>query len=285
ICFDLSIFEMFVPLGCGGKVIVAENALALPSLPAAHEVVLINTVPSAIRELVRLRGVPGSVRVVNLAAEPLPTSLVDQIYSGTSASKVYDLYGPTETTTYSTFTLRIAGEPATIGRPLANEQVYVLDPDRNLQPVGVPGELYIGGDGVARGYLNRPDLTAERFLPNPFKPASRLYRTGDLARWKPDGNLEFLGRIDHQVKVRVFRIELGEIESGLKRNPEVDDAVVVVREDQPGDKRLVGYVVGKPDRELSLDALRRSLRERLPEYMLPSAFVFLKALPQTPNGK
>src|SRR6185369_336723 len=200
---------------------LAENALALPTLPAADEVVLVNTVPSAIRELVRLKGVPRSVRVINLAGEPLPTPLVDQIYGGTSVEKVYDLYGPTETTTYSTFTLRKAGEPATIGRPLANEQVYLLDPSGNQQPVGVPGELYIGGDGVAREYLNRPELTAERFVPDPFRAGSRLYRTGDLARWRPDGNIEFLGRIDHQVKVRGFRIELGEIETALKKHPAV----------------------------------------------------------------
>jgi amino acid adenylation domain-containing protein/FkbH-like protein len=291
ICFDLSVFEMFVPLSWGGAAILAENALTLPGLPAAREVTLVNTVPSAIRELVRIKGLPSSVRVINLAGEPLITPLVDQIYEQTSVKKVYDLYGPTETTTYSTFTLRKAGEPATIGRPLANEQVYLLD--RNLQPVpiGVPGEIYIGGDGVARGYLNRPELTLEKFIANPLagqnsdiKPG-RLYKTGDLARWGVDGNLEFLGRTDHQVKIRGFRIELGEIESVLCKHSKLQDAVVVVREDRPGDKRLAAYVVRKPSAEVNADEIRGFAREALPEYMVPPSFVILEALPLTPNGK
>jgi amino acid adenylation domain-containing protein/FkbH-like protein len=292
ICFDLSVFEMFVPLSWGGTVILAENALALPSLPARAEVTLVNSVPSAIRELLRIRGVPPTVRVVNLAGEPLITPLVNQIYGETNVQKVYDLYGPSETTTYSTFTLRKAEEPATIGRPLANEQIYLLDKNRRPVPIGVPGEIYIGGDGVAREYLNRPDLTAEKFIPIPpaigqaCRPAEgRLYKTGDLARWRADGNLEFLGRIDHQVKIRGFRIELGEIETVLRRHPGLRESVVIVREDRPGDKRLAAYVVCKPENRLDADALRRFIREALPEYMVPSAFVFLDALPLTPNGK
>jgi amino acid adenylation domain-containing protein/FkbH-like protein len=292
ICFDLSVFEMFVPLSWGGTVILAENALALPGLCAAQEVTLVNTVPSAIRELLRIKGVPPGVRVINLAGEPLITPLVDQIYSQTSAQKVYDLYGPSETTTYSTFTLRKPDEPATIGRPLANEQVYLLDKSLQPVPIGVPGEIYIGGDGVARGYLNRPELTAEKFVPNPLAAAQnvniqpgRLYKTGDLARWRADGNLEFLGRIDHQVKIRGFRIELGEIESVLRKHDGLQDSVVVVREDQPGDKRLAAYVVRKPYVEIDADELRRFAREALPEYMVPAAFVFVEALPLTPNGK
>jgi len=161
ICFDLSVFEMFVPLCCGGTVILAENALALPDLPTRDEVTLINTVPSAIRELVRIKGIPASVRVINLAGEPLDTPLVDMIYAGTTAEKVYDLYGPSETTTYSTFALRKQGEPATIGRAIAGEVVRLLDAEGLMVPVGVAGEIYIGGAGVGRGYLNRPELTAE----------------------------------------------------------------------------------------------------------------------------
>src|SRR5262249_19732037 len=156
-------------------------------------------------------GVPSSVITVNLAGEPLATTLVDEIYKAARVQRVYDLYGPTETTTYSTFTLRRAGEPPTIGRPLNNEQVYLLDKKLKPVPIDIPGELFSGGSGVARCYLNRPELTAERFVAHPFCPGERLYRTGDLARWRRDGVLEYLGRIDHQVKIRGFRIELGEV--------------------------------------------------------------------------
>ncbi len=286
ICFDLSVFEIFVPLAYGGKVILADNALALPSLPAANEVRLINTVPSAMLELLRVGAVPKSVRVVNLAGEPLATPLVNQIYSETSVQKVHDLYGPTETTTYSTFTLRRTNEPATIGRPLANEQVYILDSQMQLAPVGVPGDLYIGGAGVARGYMNRDDLTAERFMPNPFSRAGgeRLYRTGDRGRYRTDGNIEFLGRRDDQVKIRGFRIELGEIEARLAAHPMVKASAVLAREDEPGQKRLVGYVVLKEAGPTSAE-LRNHVKERLPEYMVPSSIVLLDRLPLTANGK
>jgi amino acid adenylation domain-containing protein/FkbH-like protein len=285
ICFDLSVFELFVPLACGGKVILADNALALPELPAANEVTLINTVPSAIRELLRIKGVPASVQVVNLAGEPLGTPLVEQIYRETAVKKVYDLYGPTETTTYSTFTLRQAGEPPTIGRPLANEQIYILDKQMHPAPVGIPGDLYIGGAGLARGYLNRPEMTAERFLANPFQEETRIYKTGDIARWRDDGNLVFMGRSDHQVKIRGFRIELGEIESSLKSHPAVADTIVIAREDRPGEKRLVAYVVVRQEKSVASDELRRTIKEKLPEFMTPSSFVFLPKLPLTPNGK
>jgi amino acid adenylation domain-containing protein/FkbH-like protein len=285
ICFDLSVFELFVPLSWGGKIILADNALALPGLPAANEVTLINTVPSAIRELLRINGVPPSVRVINLAGEPLATALVDQIYRETPVHKVYDLYGPTETTTYSTFTLRHPGESPTIGRPLSNEQVYILDEQLQPVPIGTPGDLYIGGIGLARGYLNRPELTAERFLPNPFRAGTRLYKTGDIARWREDGNLVYLGRSDHQVKIRGFRIELAEIESALKSYSGVTDAVVIAREDRPGEKRLVAYIVASAGGEVAAEELRRAVREKLPDYMTPVSFVFLPKLPLTPNGK
>jgi len=285
ICFDLSVFEMFVPLSCGGKIILADNALALPGLPAASEVTLINTVPSAIRELLRIDGVPSSVRVVNLAGEPLATALVDQIYGETSVRKVYDLYGPTETTTYSTFTLRQQGEPPSIGRPLANEQVYILDKQLRPVPIGISGDLYIGGIGLARGYLNRSELTSERFLPHPFRPGERLYKTGDIARWREDGNVVYMGRSDHQVKIRGFRIELGEIEAVLKGHAGVIDAVVIAREDRPGEKRLAAYVVPSPEGNLAAAELRGAIREKLPDYMSPASFIFLPKLPLTPNGK
>ncbi|HTL18654.1 MAG TPA: amino acid adenylation domain-containing protein, partial [Patescibacteria group bacterium] len=285
ICFDLSVYELFVPLSWGGKVILVENALALGSLKTPGEVTLINTVPSAMRELLRLRAVPESVQVINLAGEPLSTELVDQIYRESSVNKVFDLYGPTETTTYSTGGVRKPAQPASIGRPLSNEQVYLLDSLLRPVPIGIPGELFIGGNGVARGYLNRPELTAEKFLVNPFKPAERLYRTGDLARWRTDGTLEYLGRIDHQVKIRGFRIELGEIETVLKTHAAIASTVVVAREDEPGDKRLVAYLVAQPGSALTTESLKAKIRSELPDYMMPSDFVFLDTMPLTPNGK
>ncbi|MDB9510452.1 amino acid adenylation domain-containing protein [Kamptonema animale CS-326] len=304
ICFDLSVFELFVPLSWGGKVILAENALHLPTLSAAHDVTLINTVPSAIAQLVRMEGIPSSVRTVNLAGEPLPNKLVQQVYEHNTVQQVFNLYGPSEDTTYSTYTLVKKGgnEPPSIGRPIANTQVYILDAQKQLVPIGVPGELYIGGAGLARGYLNRPELTSDRFIPNPFnnKSGSRLYKTGDLARYSPDGNIEFLGRIDQQVKIRGFRIELGEIEAVLQKHPAVHSNLVLVREDHPGEKRLVAYIIlqeggGKREKiesestcfEISslTSNFRSYLKQKLPEYMLPAAFVILDKLPLTPNGK
>jgi SAM-dependent methyltransferase len=177
--------------------------------------------------------------------EPLPRKLASQLMAGGAA--VWNMYGPTETTIWSTIARVPPGDATvTIGRPIANTQVYVLDSQQQLAPIGVPGELYIGGDGVARGYLNRPELTAEKFVENPFAPADRLYRTGDVARFRSDGQLECLGRNDHQIKLRGFRIELGEIEAVLSQHPEVRDAVVTAREDVPGSRRLVAYVVNDP---------------------------------------
>jgi amino acid adenylation domain-containing protein len=268
ICFDLSIFELFVPLCSGGAVILAENALELPDLSAAGSVTLVNTVPSAIAELVRIGGVPRSVRTVNLAGEPLHKSLAQRLYEQPTITRVFNLYGPTEDTTYSTVALipREGDEPPSIGRPLGNTQVYLLDADLQPVPPGIAGELYLGGAGLARCYLNRPDLTAERFVPNPFattnderrttnderdsapfvlRPASsiRLYATGDLARYRRDGAIEFLGRRDQQVKLRGYRIELGEIEAALDRHPAVQESVVVVQESTGGDRFLAAYVV------------------------------------------
>jgi amino acid adenylation domain-containing protein len=287
VCFDLSVFEMFVPLSMGGKVILAPNALALRQLAASGEITLINTVPSAISELVHMNGVPASVQVVNLAGEPLPTILAREIYEKTGVRKVYNLYGPTEDTTYSTFTLVKKDAEVTIGRPITNTQAYILDANRNPAPVGVPGELHLAGQGLARGYFGRAELTAERFLPNPFStdPRARMYCTGDLARFLPDGNIQYLGRIDNQVKIRGFRIELGEIESTLRKHPSVESAVVVVREDRPGDKCLTAYVVPSSEREVSSAELRSFVKGSLPEYMIPRAFVKLNVLPLTPNGK
>ncbi|HJR08153.1 MAG TPA: amino acid adenylation domain-containing protein [Pyrinomonadaceae bacterium] len=289
ICFDLSVFEIFAPLSRGGKIILAENALALPTLPAAGQVTLINTVPSAIAELVRMNGIPDSVRTVNLAGEALKLSLVQEVYKQPTIEHVFNLYGPSEDTTYSTFTLVERGQTTavTIGRPVANTQVHLLDANLQRVPRGVAGELCLGGAGLARGYLNRPELTAEKFIPDPFSTAAgaRLYRTGDLARYRPDGEIEYLGRVDHQVKLRGFRIELGEIEAALARYEGVREAVVVVREDAAGDKRLVAYLAAQPEHAPSVNQLRDYLKEKLPHYMIPSVYVVLAALPLTPNGK
>jgi len=286
ISFDLSVFEMFVPLSMGGTVIIAQNALELPELPAAADVTLINTVPSAIAALIRMEGVPPSVRVVNLAGEALLSRLAQQIYQETSVDKVYNLYGPTEDTTYSTYTLVPCGGEVTIGKPLFNTQTYILDQSRQVVPIGVPGELYLAGDGLARGYFGREDLTNERFVPNPFSdgPDARMYRTGDLSRFLANGEIEYLGRIDNQVKIRGFRIELEEIETVLSHQPSVESVVVIAREDIPGDKRLVAYVVPSGN-SISAAVLQDAIRVKLPEYMVPSAFVELKQLPLSPNGK
>jgi amino acid adenylation domain-containing protein len=287
ICFDLSVFEIFAPLTAGGSVILVENALALAHLDSAVAPTLVNTVPSVMAELLRLGELPTSIRTVNLAGEPLKASLVQQIYQETSARQVYDLFGPSETTTYSIYTHRTGDGVQTIGRPIANTQVFILDSYKNPTPIGVSGEIYIGGAGVARGYLNRPELTAEKFITHSFDggAAQRLYRTGDLARYLPDGNIEFIGRMDNQIKIRGFRIELGEIEAVLNQHPKVRDAVVLAREDCPGGKRLVAYVVGHDHEEMQSDALKQFLKTKLPDYMVPSAWVNLVSLPHMPNGK
>ncbi|WP_281274219.1 non-ribosomal peptide synthase/polyketide synthase [Brevibacillus gelatini] len=289
ICFDLSVYEIFVTLSCGGKVILADNALHLPNLPAANEVTLVNTVPSAAKELVRMNAIPSSVRVVNLAGEPLPNTLAQSLYALEHVEKVFNLYGPSEDTTYSTYVQVPKGaetEP-TIGRPLSNTQAYILDASLQPVPLGLPGELYLGGDGLARGYLNRPELTAERFVPNPFHPDphARMYRTGDLVRYLPDGQIEYLGRLDHQVKIRGYRIELGELEAVLRTHPAVKEAVVMAREDKLGEKRLVAYLTEADGKREESAVLTAWAKAKLPEFMVPSVFVWLEAMPLTPNGK
>lgn len=288
ICFDLSVFELFVPLSCGGCAILVENVLGLPDVAGVVPVTLVNSVPSAVTELLHNHTLPSSVQTINLAGEALPRTLVQQLYRQQTLQRVYNLYGPSEDTTYSTYTLVESGEgEPTIGRPIAHTQAYILDARLQPVPVGITGELYLGGEGLARGYLHRPELTAERFIRNPFsdEPEARMYKTGDLARYLPDGTIEFLGRIDHQVKIRGFRIEIGEIEEVLRQHLEVRETVVVAREDTPGDKRLVAYVATRSDQTAIVNTLRTYLQEKLPRYMVPSTFVVLDALPHTPNGK
>jgi amino acid adenylation domain-containing protein/non-ribosomal peptide synthase protein (TIGR01720 family) len=287
ICFDLSIFELFVPLHCGGTVLLVENVLHIASVPPTHEVTLVNTVPSAVGELLRLGLLPPTAATINLAGEPLAGKLVRQLYEQPQVRAVYNLYGPTEDTTYSTWGLMSrAEESPSIGRPIHNTRVYLLDGAGEPVPVGIAGELHLGGDGLARGYLGRPDQTAERFVPDPFSSESgaRLYRTGDLARYRPDGQIEFLGRADYQVKIRGYRIELGEIEAVLQAHAGVRDCAVLAREDAPGDIRLVAYVAPAAG-ALSAAELRAYLKSKLLEHMVPAVFVLLPELPLTPNGK
>jgi amino acid adenylation domain-containing protein len=287
ICFDLSVFELFVPLASGGAVILCENALQLGRLEAADEVTLINTVPSVMAELLRSNTVPRSVRAVNLAGEALSRELAERIHEDCPGVRLTNLYAPSETTTYSTVSGVLPSESGdvSIGRPIANTRVLVLDASLRPVPVGVTGEICIGGAGVARGYLGRPDLTAERFVPDPCtgRRGERLYRTGDLGRFRPDGSLEFLGRGDQQVKVRGFRIELGEIEAALQQHPGVHEGAVAVDGDTPQDRQLVAYFAGDPG--VSTLDLRRHLRERLPRAMIPAHVLRLDALPRNDRGK
>ncbi|HEV8580122.1 MAG TPA: amino acid adenylation domain-containing protein [Thermoanaerobaculia bacterium] len=288
ICFDISIMEIFVTLAWGGRILLAENALALPTLPARHELTMINAVPSAMAELVRSGRLPDSVRTVNVGGEAVKGLLARRIYEQSRAGRVVNVYGPSEDTTYSTTSEipRDVENPA-VGRPVLGSRIYVLDAALRPVPIGVPGAVYLAGEGLARGYLRRPDLTAERFIPDPHgAPGARLYRVGDLARWRPDGEVDYLGRIDHQVKVRGFRIELGEVEAALARHPGVREGAVLALPEPGGTgNRLAAFVVpagGHPP--LAAD-LRAALQEVLPEYMVPTSYSFLPDLPLTPNGK
>jgi len=289
ICFDLSVFEIFVPLSWGGKVILVQDALHLAECPAAAEVTLINSVPSVITEVLQAHGLPESVRTVSLAGEALPKRLVRELYQQPALDRVVNLYGPSEDTTYSTGAtmLRDSESRVLIGHPLDNRQSYVLDEKLRPVPVGATGELHLSGAGLARGYLGEPKLTAEKFIPNPFSSMSgaRLYKTGDIARYLPDGQVDYLGRRDNQIKLRGFRIELGEIEEALCKHDKVRAAAVVARDNTAGEKQLVAYVVDAEGAESSASELRNYLRERLPEHMVPSAVVKLESLPLTSNGK
>jgi amino acid adenylation domain-containing protein len=233
-----------------------------------------------------------SLREIIAAGEQLQTTQpIADLFARLPNCRLYNQYGPTESHVVTSFAL--GGDPADwpqlppIGRPIANSKIYILDHCLQPVPIGVIGELYIGGDSLARGYLNHPDLSREKFILNPFikKPAARLYRTGDLARYLADGNIQFVGRIDDQVKVRGFRVEPGEIEIILCRHPKVLECVVSAREDALGSKWLVAYIVAGTAHDLSSGELRDFLKEKLPEYMIPNIFVFLKSLPLTPNGK
>ncbi|WP_420127101.1 non-ribosomal peptide synthase/polyketide synthase [Longimicrobium sp.] len=293
--FDFSVWEIWGALLYGGRVVVvpfevSRDPEAFHALVQREGVTVLSQTPSAFRQFIRVDGERGgelALRNVIFGGEALePASLREWVERrGAETPRLVNMYGITETTVHVTYRLLsredvFGGSGSPIGRAIPDLRLYVLDPSRRPVPVGVPGELYVGGAGVARGYLNRPELTAQRFIDNPFGEG-RLYRTGDRVRWLADGTLEYLGRLDEQVKIRGFRIELGEIEAALRQAPDVRDCTVIVREDEPGDRRLVAYVVGEAEAE----ALRDLLRQSLPEYMVPAAFVALDALPLTANGK
>ena len=286
--FDVHVFELFATLCSGGTVLLVEDALAFGTLDRRGEMTLLNAVPSAVEELISSEPLPPQIKTVNLPGEPLSRKLVDRIFDASSAERIVNLYGPTEDTTYSTAAFLRRGEtgPPSIGRPIASSWIYLLDRDLEQVPPGVPGEVYIGGAGLARGYFGHPGMTAERFLPDFLapQPGARMYKTGDLARYRVDGSLDFMGRLDYQVKIRGFRVELGEIEHGLLAHPAVRHAVVTAPEGARG-RRIVAYVVGEEDAVPDVAALRAHLAARLPDYMVPSAFVVLDDLPLNPNGK
>ena len=289
--FDISILELFGPLAAGATVVLADRAttadgFALGRLLEQERITVMQATPATWRMLLQTGWHGDQQLKVLCGGEALDLGLARQLV--TAGNSLWNMYGPTETTIWSTCE-RISKDSnlITVGRPIANTACYILDERQQPVPAGVAGELYIGGDGVARGYLNRETLTHEKFVVDPFapRPGARMYRTGDLARHLPDGRLVVLGRTDFQVKLRGFRIELGEIESNLRAQASVDKAVVIVREDNPGDQRLVAYVTAAGSATIDTDALRKALRTKLPEHMIPAAFVVLDEIPLTPNGK
>jgi amino acid adenylation domain-containing protein len=290
VAFDISVLELLWTLTRGFKIVAHgdDGTDSIADEIARHGVTHLQMTPSLARMLTldaRTFSALGSLKQILLGGEAVPASLIHrlrQIFSG----EIYNMYGPTETTIWST-TYRVdkPGNTVPIGRPIVNTQTYLLDAELKPVHAGEDGELFIGGDGVARGYWKRPELTTEKFLEVPLVSSQRIYRTGDLARLSQDGNLEFLGRVDFQIKLRGHRIEPGEIEALLEQSPGVRQAVIVVREDREGDQRLVAYLVADSEEPQTNDALRNTLGTKLPEAMLPSAFVFLPELPLTANGK
>jgi amino acid adenylation domain-containing protein len=299
--FDMCVYEVLGTLESGGAIVLPDAAAQRDpahwaELVVQHKVTIWNSAPSLLEifvEYVRDRPQlqPGSLRLALLGGDWVPVSLPDQLRSLAKGVEVTVMGGATEASIHSTIyevkERDLTWKSIPYGRPMANQRAYILDSQSQLVPVGVPGELHLGGVGLAWGYFNRPDLTAEKFVPNPFRPEAgdRLYKTGDLARWMADGNIELLGRMDFQVKIRGHRIELGEIIARLRNYRGVEGAVAVIREDEPGKKRLVAYVVLAGDSAPRVPDLRNFLTKTLPEYMVPSAFIILDALPLSPNGK
>lgn len=288
VCFDPSVMEILGTLSLGGTVVLAENVLALLELRSANRVRTAIMVPSAMQGLLAAGWRPEGIRCVVLGGEVLKRSLVAQLHALEPRPRVVNVYGPTEDTVYSTATeVSVGAETITIGKPVSNSRSYILNESMQPVPVGVSGELYLAGDQLARGYLHDEEHTRQRFVevdPNGPIPEERLYRTGDLCRWSEDGNIEFLGRVDHQVKIRGFRIELEEIESTLESMEGVDGAAAAVVDGGGGKKMLVGYVVSR-DQAVTSEGARAHVTERLPKYMVPQIVMHLQELPVLPNGK
>ena len=283
ISFDIAVLELYLPLLVGGRVVIASEGEATDGRQLMRRIdasgITVMQATPATWKLMLAAGWRGSADLRALCGgEALPSALAEKLLERTA--ELWNMYGPTETTVWSTVARIAPGEPILVGRPIANTTLYVLGAQRELVPIGVPGELYIGGAGVAAGYVNRPELTAERFIDSPFRPGERLYRTGDLVRYRHDGQVEHLGRLDSQVKVRGFRIELGEVESVLRALPDVRDVVVTASED-----RLVAFVVLEPRAHATGSQLRSAVAQQLPPHMVPAFIVMLDALPLTPNGK
>ncbi|WDF42006.1 non-ribosomal peptide synthetase [Streptomyces sp. T12] len=289
ICFDMSVMEIFSALCRGGAVVLVESAVHLPESPHVDKITHLHAIPSVMNTLLDAGGLPPNLRTVVFGGEPLRRKLVDRTYQETAADRVFNAYGPTEGTVFCTFgpvPKDGTGEP-TIGSPSVSARIHVLDENLKPQPDGVPGELYLGGAGLAHGYVNRPRTTAERFVPDPFQDGERMYRTGDVVKFTDDGQLEFVGRTDHQVKMRGYRVELEEVEARLTGTPGVQEAAAAVRDD-----RLIAYVVPEGDTRdgLWLDAglqatITGKLAAEVPDFMVPRTLVFLAALPLGPGGK
>src|SRR4030066_1235848 len=295
-CFDFSVWEMYGALLYGGKLVIVSKITAQePSeylkLLKNNKVTILNQTPTAFRNLMseelNFEKNDLTVRNVIFGGEELRPGMLREWKERYPGIKMMNMYGITETTVHVTYKEiteeEIKTNVSNIGKPIPTLTTYIIDRDNNLTPIGIAGELCISGIGLARGYLNQPELTKEKFVANPFIPGERMYRTGDLARWLPDGNIEFLERIDHKENIKGYRIELGEIESHLLKHKKIKEAVVLAREDKTGSKYLCAYIVS--DEEISLPELREYLAKELPEYMIPSYFIPLKKLPLTPNGK
>ncbi|MCG7410875.1 non-ribosomal peptide synthase/polyketide synthase, partial [Paenibacillus sp. ACRRX] len=295
-CFDFSVWEMYGALLYGGKLVIvpqltAKNPAAFMELLAEQQVTILNQTPTYFYQLLREALADGSpelkIRQVIFGGEALSPQLLHDWRQKYPHTQLINMYGITETTVHVTYKeiteLEIEQAKSNIGFPIPTLKIFVLDASRQCVPIGVAGEMYVAGDGLARGYLHRPELTADRFVDHPWEPDAKMYKTGDLARWLPDGNIEYLGRIDHQVKIRGYRIELGEVEAQLSKLDAVRETIVIAREDAGGDKQLCAYFVA--DRLLTVGELRSELAEELPAYMIPAYFVQLERMPLTSNGK